>query len=494
MSPSNTAKLVAQLELFDEITQQNVFKETVLGYFKLYGKIDQGNGANDGYPISDLNSASHHSPLKYDQVESILLYVIAAQRLAAIYELPPLYKKTLDSIISQVEDLIKGRITSQCFDDSSINVVWDECKTGSTYPELNLTVTNPVTNPNVGQIPRTVVSEAVQPNKICISYYTNVLWYKYIAQRYQDTFSLEYRELIDAMEKPIDLLLSGTTQGGTNCSVDSYHSRTGLEGKSIRLDGKTSWSETGHDFDERRLREIISQANLGTEVETDVGESLLSLSRAFQRLEQYDDIHKYLQAYISHKYNTLIESITSTDPYYNNWNNSDSSYMDMKRRLSISYTLLAGIAMPEIPQAHKTPAGAIVGGSVGAVFLISILIWAYLLYNRRRHDIQPESRMENSGLDPFTLQLSDKQLVTTSNAPRDWQLKDRSGRSWIEAEAATRAEDVVAPRSRRYSSPATLMPVQEPILSVANTPGEERDLDSGWRPGVRLPPRYEDAM
>ncbi|KAK7017054.1 hypothetical protein VNI00_018724 [Paramarasmius palmivorus] len=194
--------------------------------------------------------------------------------------------------------------------------------------------------------------------------------------------------------------------------------------------------------------------------------------------------------------------------------------------------LLAGIGMPETTQGNETsqtenpprlsgtqsrvPVGPIVGGSIGGVIFIAILISSCVLYNRRR---RPRSQLEpspdNTTPEPFTLEISQKQLVTANNAPRDWQLKDRSGRNWVGDGEGTDAADVATPRNRRYSSPATLVPVQDPISAcesqvlsyehsgvltdvlAVNQADQERDHDSGWRPSGahrRLPPTYEDAM
>ncbi|KAK7027464.1 hypothetical protein VNI00_015209 [Paramarasmius palmivorus] len=218
-------------------------------------------------------------------------------------------------------------------------------------------------------------------------------------------------------------------------------------------------------------------------------------------------MRSYLEAYISDQYNTLLDNIISADSSYNNWNNTKSSEMDIKRRLSISYTLLAGIGMPEIdqvsagnlsnsPLTHSGPAaGAIAGGSVGALVLVALSILAWVLYNRRRRRNWSE-QSKNTDPEPFALQISDKQLVTTDNAPRDWQLKDWSGRNWIGVGESMDVADV-APRARRYSSPATLVPVPETVSASLNQADGERDHDSRWRPSGahrRLPPTYEDAM
>ncbi|KAK7022697.1 hypothetical protein VNI00_017023 [Paramarasmius palmivorus] len=132
------------------------------------------------------------------------------------------------------------------------------------------------------------------------------------------------------------------------------------------------------------------------------------------------------------------------------------SEMTNNNRSSISFAFLAGVA----------------GGVVGAVFLVALLILAWVLYNRRRHQNQSGSSIDNTDPEPFILQVSDKEPVTTNNIPRGWQLKDRSGRSEVREETDT--TDVVAPRGRRYSSPAILiMPAQ---LQEPAPEGQSPDL------------------
>ncbi|KAK7022698.1 hypothetical protein VNI00_017024 [Paramarasmius palmivorus] len=429
---SNTARLFAQLAAFDEITQQTMFKETVLQYFDIRGIDGSGN----------LSTRTN-------------LYGMAAQQIPAGYERK---QEIIMFTTSGFVDDHNAKIMNPNFECGGCNPSSDpdpQCyarKTSSnpTPPfssspaELNISsLTNAIMDNCNNYKAQTEFMNPTQPPRICISYYTNAL-----------------REMIVQVN------------GGP----------TGLPSASERI-----------------------------------GESLWSLSRAFQRLARFDDMQLYLRSYISNQYNLLIENITSTDPNFNNWNSTESSHMDMQRRLAITYTLLAGIGMPELSQENNTSetgglpipsistqsnasakpsAGTIAGGSIGAMVFVAILISTCVIFNRRRRRNQLDSSNKISAPEPFTLQISDKQLITTDNAPRNWQLKDRSGRNWIEVGGGTDVADVV-PRSRRYSSPATLVPVQEPVPAAVNLAGEERDRDSGWRPSgahVRLPPRYEDAM
>ncbi|KAK7022696.1 hypothetical protein VNI00_017022 [Paramarasmius palmivorus] len=186
-------------------------------------------------------------------------------------------------------------------------------------------------------------------------------------------------------------------------------------------------------FDQRSLREYIVETvraldswrvsggpgqNEGTPLHPGFtplnhGELIFSLSSTTPRLENYGDMRSYLEAYISDQYNALLDNIISADSSYNNWNNTKE--MDIKERLSISYTLFAGIGMPEIiganntssvddsPFTHSGPAaGAIAGGSVGGLILVVLSILVWVLYNRRRRRDQSE-QSKNTDPEPFAL-------------------------------------------------------------------------------------------
>ncbi|KAK7024348.1 hypothetical protein VNI00_016402 [Paramarasmius palmivorus] len=389
------------------------------------------------------------------------------------------------------------------------------------------------------------------PDRLSFQYFPRVtsrskavlLDIRFCAQAYGDyvqpSFATEARstattlEFLGGLDPPVAVALWYKSD---NCSRFSV--QTEEMGQSIYLEGNMTMSWATGLYDETSLRErivkTITELNKWHDagefdaiaatfdghdnapwsvISLNFGELIFSLSVASQRLPASSDMQAYIEAYISHQYNILLDNITSTNQAYSDWNNTNSSEMDIKRRLSISYMLLAGIGMPETTQGNDTsqtenpprlsetqsraPVGPIVGGSIGAVILIAILISSCVLYNRRRPRNQSEPSQNNTVPEPFTLEISQKQLVTANNAPRDWQLKDRSGRNWVGDGESTDTADVAAPGNRRYSSPATLVPVQEPISASVNQADQERDHDSGWRPSGahrRLPPTYEDAM
>ncbi|KAK7024349.1 hypothetical protein VNI00_016403 [Paramarasmius palmivorus] len=481
------------------------YKEPAQRYYPLREEDGWGN-----FPVPTISDGKNPGMLTGAQIDSMLLYGIAAQQLPTIYG-------------TDVGPRIIDQFTQKIL-PGSLNLE-HRCN-GSGFSHVG------------GIIQYQLFLGSISPS---VTYYSNALWHKFCAQAYSDnmqTMGSTFSDKVENSTTTLEFLFSTAAivfYNSTNCSPASISPEE--MGQSIYLEGNVTFAWATNFFDEISLRErivrtittlnkwhdagefdTIAGAFDGHDnapwsvISLNFGELIFSLSIASQRLPASSDMQAYIEAYISHQYNTLLDNMTSTNQAYSDWNNTNSSEMDIKRRLSISYMLLAGIGMPETTQVNDTsqtetppsrpetqaraPLRTIVGSSVGAVILIAVLISSCVIYNLRRRRNQLASFMKSSAPEPFTLEVSDKQLVTTNNAPRDWQLKDQSGCNWVGVRGNGTDAANIASRSRRFSSPATLVAVQEPSLEVIQL-DEERDYDIGWRPSGahrRLPPTYEDAM
>ncbi|KAK7027457.1 hypothetical protein VNI00_015202 [Paramarasmius palmivorus] len=427
---SNTARLFTQLAVFDEITMQSDFKKIVQRYFDIRGDCGSGN-----------------------LTMQTKLYNTVANELPASYKISPM--ADISFVFDCSDNLTSGfDLVLIALQNLSMDYALVE-----TFDEM--------------------YQVTLRPDWRCMADEMEAVIKRFNSSSYR----------ISCPDKPGDAAieyLNGITGGGP----------------SIFLDSKTSLSQGMNSFDEVIIRESAFQAvsalelwNVFEPTERDAGpgEFLFSLSRASQRLGSLAEIQAYLHAYISDQYNTLLDNITSADPSYNDWNKTESTHMDMWKRLSISYTLLAGIGMPEIISKTRgeseVPVGRIAGGTIGGVVIICASASFTIV-------VDVETNSSNLRITPFP---NHKQLVTTNNAPRDWQIKDRSGlnRTGAEGDGSEALDAAPRPGSQRYPSPATFAPVQEPAPEEANRPDGERDQDSGWRPSGAhrlLPPAYEDAM
>ncbi|KAK7027475.1 hypothetical protein VNI00_015220 [Paramarasmius palmivorus] len=485
-SLSDTARLFAQLAAFDGLSNQTKYMDRVRKYFDLRGTRGGGN----------LTAASTET----SSANYVLLYGTAAQQAIKYYG----KGSVLEDIPSGIEFFLQSRTAKSASGGKPIgtpsfsNGCFEVFRNNSQMDAI-LGDSNWASEPGPdGQI------LLANSSSVSIEFYTNT----FSAQQYYDTFKPLFAErtqgIANVLEDPFS---SFDTK---SLSSDDCGARISLgEGvaKPIYLDGNTTLSAAKNSFDETALREqIVDAINVldtwhaaGDKDELkdgsgkpvfniaplNMGELLFSLYTAHQNLGAYSDMQAYIGAYISSRYNEFHRNITS-DPSYMGWNSSESSSLDMKTRLSISYTLLAGIGMAPADAltsdngsltrgSTNVPVGGIIGGVIGGIVLLVLLALGIILaIRRRRRNGKPRSIQPLPPADPFMLRISEKRVVNQSNAPSHWQVKD-GGPGGVTRQVSRSVKSFI---DDDYSE-------------------EERDHDSGWRPDPssrRLPPTYAEAV
>ncbi|KAK7022699.1 hypothetical protein VNI00_017025 [Paramarasmius palmivorus] len=489
-SLSNTARLIAQLAAFDGLSNQTRYMERVRKYFDLRGTRGNGN----------LTTASTEA----SSADYVLLYGIAAQQAIKYYG----KGSVLEDIPSGIDFFLQSRTANsasagkpigtplfpnRCFEDFRNNSQMDTILDDSIWasepgPDGQMLLAN--------------------SSSVSIEFYTNTLWHKFSARQYYDTFKPSFAERTQGIANVLEDSFSSfdTKSLGSDCG-GKFYLGNGVA-KPIYLDGNTTLSAAKNSFDETALREQIVDAitvldtwhaagdkdefkdSSGKPVfniaPLNMGELLFSLYTAHQNLGAYSDMQAYIGAYISSRYNEFHRNITS-DPSYTGWNSSESSSLDMKTRLSISYTLLAGIGMAPADAltsdngsltrgSTDVPVGGIIGGVIGGIVLLVLLALGIILAIRRhrRRNGKPRSIQPLPPADPFMLRISEKRVVNQSNAPSHWQVKD-GGPGGVTRQVSRSVKSFI---DDDYSE-------------------EERDHDSGWRPdrsSRRLPPTYAEAV
>ncbi|KAK7030999.1 hypothetical protein VNI00_010232 [Paramarasmius palmivorus] len=498
---SNTARLFTQLSDFDRLLNLTRYKDQVSRYFELRGAV----GSNNVMPTNESFNANY-----------MLLYGNAALHANLAYGDAPEWRpdvlsdltRTLDALSLHERDPLPpiplGLSSALFLNESLQAVLMDDCD-------------------DSGRL--------IHPDSPSVSFYTNALWLKYSTLSYIQTDDAAFRNRVGLTSKVLANLDQGLNIRWRNsdCSARDNSWTSGAGALFIEslarfgtvsnvfdatlLKERTSWSIEGMNPPEQGMidHRTIPGCNASSSnymAYRVVGEYIHSLSSSYQHLAAFQDIQSYMQGFISNQYNEMLDNMTSTNTHYGNWNTTETGPLNVDERLSMTYTLLAGINMPETSngtfqlgniQTSKVSVGVVAGIVVGSILLTVITVLGGAFCARRcgfwRKDVVPPAS------EPFTLQVTDKQVVTSGNAPKHWQLKDRRPNSNERAGTSNApAVDSTNPCT------ATQLPYQEPGVLPAPTRradevleqlDEEHEQDSGWRPNItprRLPPTYEDAL